>query len=133
MSSIPALKGLSPDSPLTHDRVNACFDTSVHANRAWEMIQKLVKLLGYVHGADDLPIQLEPLRDIDIHELGRGIDGLTVDDFCHLATMAEAFQVVDPVHAELAGLTWTDDDLQAMNSLYGTLWPTCRRSGPRRP
>jgi hypothetical protein len=121
-SKIPFLTGITEDTILDRRMLSACFDTQSHADRAWDTYQKLVELLTYVHGADSIPEELEVLREIDIHELDRGIDGLTIRDVIRLADMAEVVQVVDPVHVKLSGVSWDEADLQALTHLRNGLY-----------
>lgn len=120
-AKVSVLSSITEDTVLDRHMLSACFDTQHHADRAWETYQKLVELLAYVHGADSIPKELEVLREIDIHELGRGIDGLTIRDVIRLADMAEVFQVVDPVHVEQSGVSWDEADLQALTHLHDAL------------
>ena len=120
-AKVSVLSSITKDTVLDQRMLSTCFDTQHHADRAWQTYLKLIKLLAYVHGADSIPEELEVLREIDIHELGRGIDGLTIGDVIRLADMAEHSHVFDPEHAQLSGVSYDVADLEALTHLHDAL------------
>ena len=114
MSIIPALKGIQRNHTLYREHIDACSRTEATALRGWRSYQKLVMLIDHVHQTEDVPKELEALRDIKLRRVYRKTKGLSIGDFCQVVQMPEITRCSERNYMRLIDVGWSNADQRAL-------------------